>query len=521
MDVVQTLGARVQRDPLLAAWFRSAPVAAVVYMVLAGHETPDLVVEHDPVDGTTIQTHNRQWNEQIKALRYPRFVWSGSRTAWFVQGSADRALPPWPLERIATALRAAGATVAVKVHEGEVRSVAEREADRKERAEDRAERFSGYAGSAAGRSDSALKRAHDIGERFAMGQPILVGHHSEKGARADQARIHGSMRRAITESNKAEHWQERAAGVEQAAERRERPDVVNRRIETLGTELRGIERRLGGEPSWRDGLVVIKPTGEHLARLLASKADIEAQIAHWQGQLGAQGLRSWGPNDFRVGDPIGHGVVIRVGDKSVTALVGSHTRNEYGRTLTKSELWTNPVEYKRIKPTNKPDPGEPEPFEAKGTHPRAKLIEAIYSTHVPTDARVRLGWKHGIGVIAPAPDDHVNLVVLEDLPDDALLALAADRGLEATAKKAPPHHDAKLITAIWRAWYSGSRGRKPDGRIFVSIRPWEYGPFGRVKQSEYEHSQDLILETLTDDQRVVLAGMVKPPLDVAALRAKK
>lgn len=53
------------------------------------------------------------------------------------------------------------------------------------------------------RSAAAFKRVHDIGDGIPFGQPILVGHHSEKHARADQNRMDSGMRRAVDESNKA------------------------------------------------------------------------------------------------------------------------------------------------------------------------------------------------------------------------------------------------------------------------------------------------------------------------------
>lgn len=67
---------------------------------------------------------------------------------------------------------------------------AERQADRQDRIDTRAERLRTEAA-------SHFHRADQIAERFYGGQPILVGHHSEKGARRDQEQIHTAMRNGI------------------------------------------------------------------------------------------------------------------------------------------------------------------------------------------------------------------------------------------------------------------------------------------------------------------------------------
>ena len=58
-----------------------------------------------------------------------------------------------------------------------------------ERRAAKADRFRGYADSAAASADAQRRRADNLSRRFEGGQPILVGHHSEKGARRDQAKM--------------------------------------------------------------------------------------------------------------------------------------------------------------------------------------------------------------------------------------------------------------------------------------------------------------------------------------------
>lgn len=120
----------------------------------------------------------------------------------------------------------------------------EEESTRAERAEDKAERYSGYSMNASERSESARKRVHDIADRIPFGQPILVGHHSERAARADQNKIERGMRTTVDEWKKSTYWADRAQASLKNAERLERPDVRFRRIKKLKAELRDHQRKL-------------------------------------------------------------------------------------------------------------------------------------------------------------------------------------------------------------------------------------------------------------------------------------
>lgn len=514
-----------------------AMVATPVLARVARHEAApeardtspvDIRLTYAPGEGVLLHSTTRAYNAEIKGMRYPRFQWGRSISAWYVPHSRDKFFSRAELERVAETLRKAGATVRVEMQDGERRSMEERVATARERAEERAERYAQYGSNAAGRAEGAFKRAQAISARFEFGQPILVGHHSEKGARADQKRMHGAMRTSVAEADKAAYWEGKTEGVERHAERMERPDVINRRIETLRTNLRGIERQLAGDLRYgEDGVKLVKPTGDWLARLEANKADTEEQITYWLGRLGAQGLRSWGPNDFRIGQILGNrrggaGPVIRVGDKSATVLVGSRTENEYGRTTNTPHMWTNQIEYKRLKPTTAPDPGPPEPFEAKPAtkHPNAALIDAIYAKWPFTVAKVRLGYKHAVGVL-DGELNNVSLVTLEDLPPDQLLGLAAGLGLAADAKKDKAHPDAKLI----RALYTESRDRSKDANgSHVSVRgagmaALKSAGYHTDKKAGWDNSWTITLEALTDEQREALARHYK--LDVDMLRGKK
>lgn len=113
-----------------------------------------------------------------------------------------------------------------------------------ERAEERAERFEKYSEKRAAESDAAHAAVDRITSGIPLGQPILVGHHSERHARKDAERIENGMRRAIKAFEESNYWKDRAAGAIAAARYKERPAVRARRVKKLEAEVRGIQKRL-------------------------------------------------------------------------------------------------------------------------------------------------------------------------------------------------------------------------------------------------------------------------------------
>lgn len=107
-----------------------------------------------------------------------------------------------------------------------------------ERAAQRAGRFAEYSQKRTADAKRETARADEISERFYMGQPILVGHHSERQARKAQERMHAAMARAVNLWDTADYWQSRAAGALAAARYKERPEVRARRIKGLESDQR-------------------------------------------------------------------------------------------------------------------------------------------------------------------------------------------------------------------------------------------------------------------------------------------
>lgn len=83
-----------------------------------------------------------------------------------------------------------------------------------ERRDARIARLHERAASKAAEARAAFGAVEVLSERFAGGQPILVGHHSERRARRDQERIQSGMRRGIDASKEAKDLERRADAAE-------------------------------------------------------------------------------------------------------------------------------------------------------------------------------------------------------------------------------------------------------------------------------------------------------------------
>lgn len=111
-----------------------------------------------------------------------------------------------------------------------------------ERAEAKAERLDALAIKRSQQSSSYHDAANRISERFAAGQPILVGHHSERRARKDQERMHNAMANAVAAQEAVSYWNWKAEGVEHHANMKSCTRTRLNRIKTLLAELRDCQR---------------------------------------------------------------------------------------------------------------------------------------------------------------------------------------------------------------------------------------------------------------------------------------
>lgn len=111
-----------------------------------------------------------------------------------------------------------------------------------ERAEARADRFDVYADHRERDAASAESAAAAIADGIPLGQPILIGHHSQRRAERDAEKIQSATRRAVKNWETAAYWLQRAEGAIAAAKYKELPRVRCNRIKTIEADKRRQER---------------------------------------------------------------------------------------------------------------------------------------------------------------------------------------------------------------------------------------------------------------------------------------
>lgn len=215
-----------------------------------GTTSVDLVVTHTLEEGTTITGDTRPWVEAIKGLGMA-FKWFGPKRLWYRQQSRGRAAPSVPLERVAEELRRRGATV--RVEHPEAIDAADANEFRAELLREKSERLSARAEKKERAAQGKHAAVRAIADHIPLGQPILVGHHSERRARKDADRIFNLTGQGIALQREAEHLARRARATEaraneamaQAEIARDR-ESIDTFIESFGALLKkGLKSQLG------------------------------------------------------------------------------------------------------------------------------------------------------------------------------------------------------------------------------------------------------------------------------------
>lgn len=112
----------------------------------------------------------------------------------------------------------------------------------RERRQERADRLRGWADKRAEKAAAASDKAAQITDMIPLGQPILLGHHSQRRHERDLDRHDRAMRTSLEHSAKASDMRQRAANIDAAADRAiydDDPDAIDRlreRIDELETQ---------------------------------------------------------------------------------------------------------------------------------------------------------------------------------------------------------------------------------------------------------------------------------------------
>ena len=106
--------------------------------------------------------------------------------------------------------------------------------NRKERQEAKAGRYRELAEKAMKESKEAYSQSHKLVENIPMGQPVLIGHHSESTHRRILDRSWNTLGKAVKLSEKAEYFEQKAKAAENNASIYLGDDDAVERLATLG-----------------------------------------------------------------------------------------------------------------------------------------------------------------------------------------------------------------------------------------------------------------------------------------------
>ncbi len=144
---------------------------------------------------------------------------------------------------------------------------------RRERMEARRQRRLDWAEGRDRKSEQGFAKARAIGDRIPLGQPILVGHHSEKRHRGDIARIDSGMNQGFESREMANLHRSRASGIQDQLDRSifsDDPDAVERLRERIaGLEadrerLKTVNAQIKRGPGWEKRLAKAgQPLSDH------------------------------------------------------------------------------------------------------------------------------------------------------------------------------------------------------------------------------------------------------------------
>ncbi|MGW9402283.1 DUF3560 domain-containing protein, partial [Streptomyces sp. NPDC055642] len=173
------------------------------------------------------------------------------------------------------------------------------------------------------RHEAAVERLPEGGE------PIKIGHHSEKRHRRDTERAWSTLGTAVHAQRDAESAQEAAATAAATTGARYNPVTVGNRIDRLAAQIRKYERQLAApvyDPDTGYRPATEREQARRRRRLEPAIAEARDNLAHWQGvraqQIEDGTVTHYGPHNVAKGDEvkIGHWWrrVARVNAKSVS-----------------------------------------------------------------------------------------------------------------------------------------------------------------------------------------------------------
>lgn len=281
-----------------------------------------LRIVHSESDGTLLEGTTRG-DGAAEVVRTLGWRWSRTLGLWFVPRSRDVAPRRELIRSTAAALGEAGFDVEVSV-DAVVGDRAHTQARLDDRSAARAAALTHRADREQHQADTAWEAGRRIADQIPWGQPILLGHHSQRGAERDAANIRRQMDATVEHAGRAHRARAAAANAAAAPGARRNPVTVARRIERLGAEIRRSERDIsrleqaGAKPESSPGFQSL------LDRLAIARADLGYWLQVRDEQVSDGSVIAYGPELVRPGDLVkirGHWrPVVRCNAKSVAVM---------------------------------------------------------------------------------------------------------------------------------------------------------------------------------------------------------
>jgi hypothetical protein len=230
-----------------------------------------LTIRHSHKGGTQIEG-TAKGDGTGPILKAHGWRWGRSITSWYIQNTRDRDAVTWKIERTATALRVAGFDVEVSI-DNTARPVAEVEADKQERLENRAEALDAKAERRDAQADAAeARRKASLARVPEGGEPIKIGHHSEKRHRKAIDTAWNDLGKSVEADRAADEAHRRAEACRANVDYRQKPVVIARRIEKLKKEA----------AKWQKSIDSMAARGEVSERHNEGLRREQEAIAYWE-----------------------------------------------------------------------------------------------------------------------------------------------------------------------------------------------------------------------------------------------
>lgn len=297
-------------------------------------------ISHSAEHGTLI-TGTSRGDGSPEILKTNGFRWSRNLGSWYLPRSRDQRPKMAVIDRTCEQLSNSGHPVE-RALDAILRPEAEVEADRSTRDTARAARREVKAARLNTLATAQQAKADGYDRQLPpMGQPILVGHHSEARHRRTLDRARTWTLRTMETERAAREMADSAIVAATATTHRHNPVSVGNRIKTLETQLRALNsQRVATTTTYKDKGWAVGRAAE-LAEQIATHED---KLAYWIGiraeQIIAGQVVDYSKDNISKGDQVHYlgdwYPVVRVNAKSVSI------RQRPDRT------WTQTVEYHKL-----------------------------------------------------------------------------------------------------------------------------------------------------------------------------